>query len=240
MTARQEILADADALARRAADWLLELALAGQGRFAIALSGGSTPKRLYELLATSPWRDAFPWQRTHLFWGDERFVPHDDPRSNYRMVHDALLAHVPIPPDNIHSFPTERLDPAVAAIAYERDLRTFYGANDLDPARPLFDVVLLGLGQDGHTASLFPNRAALAERTRWTAATQDPNGDPRLTLTYPALESSRHIAFLVEGDTKREILRRARARDSDLPAARLRPQGETIWFVDRAVVGGEP
>ena len=238
MTVREEILADPGALARRVADWLLDLARATPDRFAIALAGGATPKRLYELLATSPWRDGFPWGRTHLFWGDERFVPPGDPRSNYRMVREALLAHAPIPEENVHPFRTEGLDPVAAATAYERELQAFYGSNRLDPARPLFDVVLLGLGQDGHTASLFPGQAALEQRAHLTAATSDPNGDPRLTLTYPALESSRHVAFLVEGAAKREILKRVRADGSDFPAARLRTQSETIWFVDRAAAGG--
>ena len=234
MTVREEVLAGPDALARRVADWLLDLARAKQDRFTIALAGGSTPKRLYELLATPPWRGSFPWDRTHLFWGDERFVPQGDPRSNYRMVHEALLAHAPIPEKNIHPFRTEGTGPAEAASAYERKLQTFHGTSHLDPARPLFDVVLLGLGQDGHTASLFPGQAALDERNHWTAATQDPNGDPRLTLTYPPLESSHYVAFLVEGEAKRAILKRVREGGSNLPAARLQPAGETIWFLDRA------
>ena len=136
------------------------------GSFAVCLSGGSTPQRLYEHLAGPPYRDAFPWSRTHWFWGDEQFVPHDDALSNYRMVREALLSRAPIPAVNIHPIPTEGLSPEAAASAYERELKSFYGADHLDPARPLFDVNLLGLGPDGHTASLFPGSAVLAEREK--------------------------------------------------------------------------
>jgi 6-phosphogluconolactonase len=236
MTGAREVFADAQALAHHVADWLLGLARAKDGRFALCLSGGSTPKRLYEILATAPYRDDFPWSRTHLFWGDERFVPHDDALSNYRMVHDALLTHVDIPSANIHAVPAEHTDPVTAALAYERDLKYFYGNDRLDPARPLFDVVLLGLGEDGHTASLFPGTAVLDERERWVAPVIGAKAEARITLTYPALESAAQIAFLVEGDSKRAILRRLE-QDPDLPAARLHPTGHTTWFLDRAAVG---
>ena len=159
--ARLEILADPADLARRVADWLLEAATAKEGTFAVCLSGGSTPQRLYEYLAVPPYSDRFPWSRTHWFWGDERFVPHDDARSNYRMVREALLSRAPIPAMNIHPIPTEGFSPDAAASAYERELKSFYGAGRLDPARPLFDLTLLGLGMDGHTASLFPDTAVL-------------------------------------------------------------------------------
>jgi 6-phosphogluconolactonase len=229
-----EILSDPEALARRVADWMLERATAKDGRFAVALSGGSTPRRLYQLLAGPPYIDGFPWARTHLFWGDERFVPADDPQSNYRMVREALLSRAPIPAGNIHRVPTEGLSPDAAASAYERELKSFYGAERLDPARPLFDVNLLGLGPDGHTASLFPGTAVLAERERWVAAVADAKSEARITLTYPALESSRDTAFLVAGEEKREIFARFRRGDQDLPAARLRPTG-TLWlFADKA------
>jgi 6-phosphogluconolactonase len=233
-----EILADPEALARRAAEWLLAEATTKEGRFAIALSGGSTPKRLYQLLARPPYRDAFPWARTHLFWGDERFVPHDDPKSNYRMTREAMLSRVPIPPANIHPIPTEGMTPDEAAAAYERELKAFYGADRLDPARPLLDVNLLGLGTNGHTASLFPGTAVLEERRRWVApvvTADEPH--PRITLTYPALESSRQAAFLVAGAEKREILARFRRRDQALPAARLTPVGTLRLFADAAAAG---
>ena len=205
--ARLEILADPEAMSRRVADWLLEVATTKDGVFTVALSGGSTPRRLYELLAGPPYRDEFPWSRTHWFWGDERFVPHDDALSNYRMVREALLSRAPIPAINIHPIPTEGVTPEAAASAYERELKSFYGAERLDPARPLFDVTLLGLGPDGHTASLFPDTAVLAERDRWVAAVVGAKSEARITLTYPALESSRNAAFLVAGEEKRAMLR---------------------------------
>jgi 6-phosphogluconolactonase len=234
--AELEILADADALSRRVADWMLGVATAIEGTIAIALSGGSTPRLLYEHLAGPPYRDMFPWPRTHWFWGDERFVPHADPLSNYRMVRETLLSHAPIPEANVHAVPTEGITPDEAATAYERTLQSFYGADRLDPARPLFDVTLLGLGPDGHTASLFPGTAVLAERDRWVAAVVGAKSEARITLTYPALESSRHVAFLVAGAEKREILTRFRNGDDHLPAGRLHPVGTLSVFADAAAV----
>ena len=235
--AKLEILADPDALSRRVADWMCEVATAKGGVVAVNLSGGSTPKLLYQHLAESPYRDAFPWSRTHWFWGDERVVPHDDALSNYRMVQQALLSRAPIPAANIHPVPTEGISPEAAADAYERELKSFYGAERLDPTRPLFDVTLLGLGPDGHTASLFPGTAVLAERDRWVAAVIGAKSEARITLTYPVLESSRHAAFLVAGEEKREILSGFRHDDNSLPAARLHPTG-TLWvFADTAAAG---
>ncbi|MGO8917033.1 MAG: 6-phosphogluconolactonase [Stellaceae bacterium] len=236
-TPRLEILGDSEALSRRVADWMLDLATAKAGAFAVALSGGSTPRQLYQLLAGPPYRAAFPWSRTHWFWGDERFVPRDDAQSNYRMVREALLSRAPVPAVNIHPIPTEDVGAEAAASAYERELKSFYGAARLDPARPLFDVTLLGLGPDGHTASLFPGTAVLAERERWVAAVIGAKAETRITLTYPALESSRHAAFLVAGKEKRAILERFRRGDDALPAARLHPGG-TLWlFADAAAAG---
>ena len=232
--ANLEILADPEALSRRVAEWLLATAMATEGAFAIALSGGSTPRGLYERLAGPLYRNTFPWSRTHWFWGDERFVPHDDPQSNYRMVREALLSRAPIPAANIHPIPTEGLRPEAAAAAYDRELRSFYGANRLDAARPLFDVTLLGLGPDGHTASLFPGSTTLTERTRWVAAVVGATAEARITLTYPALESSRRMALLVAGKEKPAILDRLRRGDESLPAARLRPTGTLAIFADAA------
>ena len=238
--AKLEILADPAALARRVADWLLAMATAKEGMFAVALSGGSTPRQLYERLAGPPYRDAFPWSRTHWFWGDERFVPRDDVLSNYRMVREAMLSRVPIPATNIHAIPTEGVTPEAAAVAYERDLKSFYGVDRLDPARPLFDATLLGLGTDGHTASLFPGSIVLEERSRWVAAIVGAKAEARITLTYPVLESSRHAAFLVSGGEKRAIFSRLRRDDDNLPAARLHPTGELWLFADAAAAGGTP
>jgi 6-phosphogluconolactonase len=234
-----EVLSDPDALAERVALWLVELARAKSGMFGMALSGGSTPKALYQKLAARPYRDLFPWSRTHLFWGDERFVPHGNPLSNYRMVDEALISNVPIPPENVHAVPVEGLTPDEAARAYEEDLKAFYGALSLDLARPLFDATLLGLGPDGHTASLFPNTDVLKDREHWVAAVVGAKSEARITLTYPALESSRNTAFLVAGEEKRAIFTRLLEGDQSLPAARLRPEGALCVFVDDAVIARE-
>jgi 6-phosphogluconolactonase len=231
--ARVEIAKDPEALAHRTARWITDLAAASRDRFAICLSGGSTPRRLYQLLAEIPYRDALPSDRIHWFWGDERFVPWDHPESNYGMVHAALLERVPVPSDNIHGIPTTGT-PADAAAAYERVLKSYYGSESLDPTRPLFDIQILGLGPDGHTASLIPGTSVLEERHRWVAEVIGGRPEPRITLTYPALESSRHTAFLVAGADKRATLSRALAGDQGLPAARIHPVGELIWFVDEA------
>jgi 6-phosphogluconolactonase len=228
---RIEAVADLEELAHRAARLITDLAGSSRGRFAICLSGGSTPRRLYQLLADAPYRDAVPWDRVHWFWGDERFVPWDHPDSNYRMAREALLAHVPAPAQNIHGIATTG-DPAEAARAYERVLKSYYGANTFDSARPLFDVELLGLGPDGHTASLFPGSDVLEERQRWVAEVVGAKPEVRITLTYPTLESSRHTSFLVAGEDKRDALSRVLAGDLELPAARLRPTGELVWVVD--------
>jgi 6-phosphogluconolactonase len=235
--AKLEILADPKALWRRVAEWMLDLAAAKDGVFAVCLSGGSTPQGLYEHLAELPYRDRFPWPRAHWFWGDERFVPHNDSLSNYRMVREALLSRVPIPAINIHPIPTEGVSPDAAASAYGRELKTFYGAERLDPTRPLFDINLLGLGPDGHTASLFPGNAVLAERDKWVSAVIGAKPEARITLTYPALESSRNAAFLIAGDEKRPIFRRLRRGDDSLPAARLHPTGRLWMFADAAANG---
>ncbi|MFY9684477.1 MAG: 6-phosphogluconolactonase [Pseudolabrys sp.] len=234
--ANLEILADPEALSRRVAAWLLELATTTKSIFVVCLSGGSTPQRFYKHLAEPPYRGAFPWSRTHWFWGDERFVPHDHALSNYRMVQEALLAHAPIPASNIHPIPTQGVSPEMAAAVYERELKTFYGATHLDPGRPLFDVNFLGLGEDGHTASLFPGSPVLTERDKWVSAVIGAKPEARITLTYPVLESSRHAAFLVAGEDKRAIFKRLRLEDDSLPASRLRPTG-TLWLFGDAAAG---
>ncbi len=239
MPAETRISADADALARETAAWIVERALAGTGRFALNLSGGSTPKALYALLAQPPLRDRMPWARVHLFWGDERFVPPEHPDSNFRMANEAMIAHVPIPPDNVHRFPTDST-PEDCAARYQHTLQAFYGAASLDPARPLFDIALLGLGEDGHTASLFPGTAVLRERAAWTAAVIGTRPEPRLTLTYPVLDSSRTVAFLVAGAGKHAMLTRLQAGDRALPAAGIAPVGEVLLLVDRAAAEGAP
>jgi 6-phosphogluconolactonase len=227
------VFENAEALARGAADWLCEKARASSGRFAICCSGGSTPRRSYELLAESPVVTAFPWSRVHWFWGDERFVPRDHPDSNFGMTRAALLSKVPVPASNIHPMPTAGLTPQQGAAAYEKILRDYYGADVLDAARPLFDVTLLGIGDDGHTASLLPGDPALEETRRWVLAVPSGRSEPRISLAYPALDSSRDAVFLAVGGRKRSVVRRARNGDRTLPAGRIAPVGQLHWFVDR-------
>jgi 6-phosphogluconolactonase len=231
-------VADPEALAHRAADWMVsQLGGAGEGPLSVCLSGGSTPKRLYQRLARSPRRDAMPWSRLHWFWGDERFVPPDDERSNARMAREALLDQAPVSPDHIHPIPVDAASPETAATAYEATLRSFYGSDRLDPARPLFDIMLLGIGSDGHTASLFPGKAAVEETQRWVTAAE-PGLEPfvpRVSLTLPAIAASRAVVFLVAGADKTEALRRIFAGD-DLASARVCRLVPTLWFIDEAAL----
>jgi len=230
--------ADADDLATRAADWLVNQLGTRAARASLCLSGGSTPKRLYGRLAAEPWRTALDWQRLHVFFGDERVVPPDDPRSNFAMAREALLDKVPLPSANIHAVDTMLATPQACADAYEAELKAFHGTGRLDD-KPLFDVTLLGIGSDGHTASLFPGKPSLAVRDRWVAASEaglEPFV-PRVTLTLPAIGASRAIAFLVSGADKAAILRRVLA-DEDLPSALVAREAPTLWFVDKAAQGG--
>jgi 6-phosphogluconolactonase len=231
------VFATAADLACHAADWLLDIALAKEGVLAVCLSGGATPRLLYERLAEPPYLDSFPWSRAHFFWGDERFVLRSSPLSNYSKAQEVLLSHAPVPPQNIHPIPTEGLSPDEAATAYECELQSFYGGVPrLDPARPLFDATLLGLGEDGHTASLFPGSAALDERHRWAVAVEGVKPEKRITLTYPVLESSAHAAFLVAGQEKQAVIARLRNGSEDFPAARLNVSGSLSLFCDTAAV----
>lgn len=227
---------DPERLAEDAADWLCRRASESSGRFSIALSGGSTPKRLYQLLAEPERAASFPWELVHWFWGDERFVPPDHADSNERMVREALLSQVPVPAENIHPVPTVGLTPAEAATAYERTLRDFHGADALSAEKPLFDIVLLGLGDDGHTASLFPGTDALEEQTAWTAAVIGAKPEPRITLTYPALAASRDVVFLVAGKAKAAMVKAIFAGE-DYPAARVATLGRMTWMLDQAASG---
>jgi 6-phosphogluconolactonase len=228
---------DPAALAREAADQLLAWAMEGDGMVRIALSGGSTPRKTYQELASPRLIGQFPWSRVHWFWGDERFVPPDHPDSNFRMAREAMLDAAPVPPENIHPVPTVGIGADDAAAEYEAQLQHVYGAAVLAPGRPLFDVCLLGLGDDGHTASLIPGEPALNERNHWVATVAHGRPETRITLTYPAINSSRHIAFLVSGAGKRSILQEVLAGHSAVPAARLAPAGDLVFIADRAAAG---
>lgn len=217
-----------------AAQILLRRIAANDGRIAICLTGGSTPKRLYALLATAPYQSQIPWDRVHWFITDERFVRPGDPLHNMSMARQILLDRY-APPGNIHPIPTETSHPDESARHYERELKLFYGADRLDPAKSLFDVVLAGMGPDGHIASLFPGYPAVEERERWTVGVGNANVEPfvpRVTLTLPVLDSCHQMLFEVAGTDKRASLTRV-LDGENLPAGRARSTGETIWLVDR-------
>lgn len=228
---------DPTALAREAADRLLGWATETSGPVRIALSGGSTPRGTYQELASTRMINRFPWPKVHWYWGDERFVPPDDPESNFRMAREAMLDAAPIPPANIHPIPTIGLSADDAALRYEAELKQAYGSTMIQPNRPLFDVCLLGLGDDGHTASLIPGEPVLDEQVRWVAVVGHGRPEVRITLTYPAINASRHIAFLVSGEGKRAILKQVLAGDTTKPAARLSPAGDLFFIADRAAAG---
>jgi 6-phosphogluconolactonase len=238
VSGKLEISADPPALARQVAEWMTAAALQAEHPVRVSLSGGSTPRALYGLLASAEFKSRFPWRRVSWYWGDERFVPYDHPDSNYRMTREAMLSKVPVPSENIHPVPVDGT-PDDAARRYERILQQAYGADVLDPARPLFDITLLGLGADGHTASLLPGEAVLNERQRWVAAVSHGRPEVRITMTFPVIDSSRRVAFLVAGREKAAIFHAIRAGSSQVPAARVRPVGELFWFVDQAATGEE-
>jgi 6-phosphogluconolactonase len=234
------VLPDLISLSRAALEQTLPIiqrAVAKRGRFAIALSGGHTPAKMYSLWTqTEQYRDKTPWDRVHLFWSDERYVPADDPRSNYRMAREALISQVPIPAENVHPMPTNLSSPDECANAYEAELHKFFAA---DP--PAFDVQLLGIGEEGHTASLFPGSPLLGEKVRWVAAIRVPAEPPqRVTLTPVVLNQGRNTFFLVAGEGKRAILSAIRdepgTNPSQHPAARIHPATEPVWFLDQAAV----
>jgi len=233
-------VADPAAMAKAAAERVIARISENPGRLAICLTGGSSPKQLYQLLATDAWCSRIPWQRLHWFIGDERFVPADDPLNNMAIARAAFLDRY-APASNIHPIPTSTADPADpdrSAALYEQELKSFYGADELDPARPLFDLVLMGVGPDGHTASLFPGYPTIDETDRWVTGVPRANVEPfvpRVTLTLPALASCREMLFEVAGAGKRAILTRVLAGEN-LPANRAQSNGETVWLVDRAAL----
>jgi 6-phosphogluconolactonase len=206
------------------------------GRFSVALSGGSTPKGLYGALAGTKF-GSLPWDKIFFFWGDERHVPPDHAESNYRMVKTALLSTVPVPTDNIFRVRAEEIDAEIVAQEYEQVLRDFFQLNDGE--FPRFDLVLLGLGPDGHTASLFPESSALHEMTRIVVANWvEKMKTHRITFTYPVLNAAACDMFLVSGLEKKEKVRRILEEHEDFPAAQVAPKnGELLWFLDRAAAG---
>ncbi|HKQ88214.1 MAG TPA: 6-phosphogluconolactonase [Candidatus Acidoferrales bacterium] len=238
MKMEKRVFADIDALSRAALDEVFRItkeAVAKHGRCAISLSGGHTPERMFAMWSQDAYRSAFPWERVHFFWGDDRYVPYTDPLSNFgvakKMLFDKLTANAHL---NLHRMPTENPDPREAAKAYAAEMRKFFGTES-----PAFDVQLLGLGGEGHTASLFPDNLALNEEEAWVLPVTVPATPPhRLTMTYPVINQARNTYFLVAGESKREILKALAAEPdagvSRYPAARVRPAGPLVWMLDQA------
>jgi 6-phosphogluconolactonase len=236
---RIQVFAIPFALAEQAARLFVSTAseaIIRQGYFAVALAGGSTPQALYRLLVQPPYIDQIDWSKVHLFWGDERCVAPDHPDSNYRMVHQTMVTHLLIPDQNIHRIPGE-VTPEIGAQIYAGELHSFFNQVDL----PRFDLVLLGLGEDGHTASLFPGSKSLLENSAWVVADEHLVPPPpfgyRLTLTLPVINAAAQIIFLVSGSAKADCLRKVFTKESNplvLPAQLVQPtNGELLWLVDQ-------
>ncbi len=219
-----------------AAEMFIELAhqaIHAHGSFSVALSGGNTPRHMYHLLAAHPFREHIPWRSVQVFWGDERCVPANDPRSNAHIAHQLLLDLVPIPPENIHPVQVD-LSPAQAALQYEAELRNFYANRS-----PIFDLILLGMGANAHTASLFPHTPVLLEKKRWVADIYLPEQDLyRVTFTVPLINLAKEVVFLVDGADKAHTLQNVLEgphHPQEYPAQLIRPNGvHPTWLVDKA------
>jgi 6-phosphogluconolactonase len=232
------IFPESDTLSHEAARLVVQLAqeaIVTRGRFTLALAGGSTPRKLYSLLASSPYREQINWSEVEIFWSDERCVPPEDPESNYRMAYETLLSKVPLPGERIHRMPAELPDREAAAQHYVEELRRVFGT----AGTPSFDLIQLGMGPEGHTASLFPHQAALHERQRLVVPVSVPKPPPeRLTFTPPLLNAARHVLFLVTGADKAEAVHAVLEGDyrpDDYPAQIVRPTaGQVTWLLDQA------
>jgi len=235
-----QILSDLEAISREAATLFVNVSrnsIAARKKFAAAISGGSTPRRLYTLLGSFPYRDQVDWYKVHFFWADERCVPKEDETSNFKNAFDRLLSKVPIPDGQIHRIKGEE-DPEKAARDYETDIREFFGVSGL----PVFDLILLGMGEDGHTASLFPGSKSLEETARLVVPvyTEKPNQN-RVTLTLAVLNNAAQLLFLVAGSSKTTVLSEILSdgeKKREFPAGRIRPvQGKVTWLIDREAAG---
>ncbi len=214
------------------ADFVLKEALKAvkkEGRFSLALSGGTTPRELYQLLSQPRFCQSFPWEKTHIFWGDERWTPKNNPDSNFLMAQDALLSKIPLSKSQIHPLETEGIAPEKSAEEYEKLLKNFF------TKKPGFDLMLLGIGPDGHTASIFPNGPAVGEKTRWVMFVPAPEGIlprvPRITLTFPIINLSKKILFLSGLSAKEKVIFDILESKSSLPASRVQAQEETHFFI---------
>ncbi len=232
------IFADREQFDHAAAHYIVQVAneaLTAHGRFTIALSGGSTPKRLYGLLALEPYCNQIDWTRAEIFWGDERCVPPDDTESNYHLAYEVMLSKLPIPASHIHRMPADQSDRVAASAAYEQEMRRVFGTNGV----PSFDLIQLGLGPEAHTASLFPHQASLRETERLIIPVSVPKPPPaRLTFTPPLLNAANHILFLVTGAEKADAVQAVLEGDyqpDEYPAQIVRPiRGEVTWMLDTA------
>ncbi len=228
-----EVLSDKAALVERSLQIVVEQlksAIAERGFCTIALAGGSTPKPLYEAIA----KQDLPWDKTHVFWGDERYVSADHANSNEGMARKAWLSHVDIPARNVHPMPTHQPEPSDSAVQYEQEIQAFFKTQPGE--LPKFDVILLGTGDDGHTASLFPHTDALNVSDRLVTV-GNKDGQPRITLTAPLINQARCVLFLVAGANKQDALAHIFAEEDDnqqYPARMIQPEGELIWLLDRA------
>jgi 6-phosphogluconolactonase len=236
---RFTVFPDAAAVCAAMADRFVDAAAAAvdeRGIFRVALSGGGTPKTVYPMILEPHRRDRVDWSRVEFFWGDERAVPPDDPESNFGVAYQMLVAQLPnVRPDFVHRMPAEAADLEAAALSYESELRLAFGARGDEP--PSFDLIWLGMGPDGHTASLFPGSTAVEETERWAVSTWAPFPQAwRMTLTFPVLNAARSVVFAVEGGNKADALRAIRAGGSGLPAERVAGPG-VEWLVDAAAAG---
>lgn len=233
------IASDEAAFTKKAAQLVLEIAVKNVNeskRFTLVLSGGSTPKQLLSTLAEPYFRDRFPWLQTYVFWGDERCVSPDHPESNYKMAHDVLLSRIPFfPKDHIVRMKGEMQPPQEAAKAYENEIKAFFR---LEKTIPSFDLIILGIGEDGHIASLFPGSESLKEKLKWVLAVPGPGSAPmRISLGLPVINNARKILFLAAGDSKAAIVREVLREDevgARFPAELVRPvKGDLIWLLDK-------
>lgn len=240
------ICPEIDSLSRAAAKAVFEIATAAvlqSGRFTLALAGGNTPRHLYGMLA-SEYRDKMPWHSTHLFWSDERNVSKTSPESNFKMAHDSMISKLSIPPQNIHPIPTELESPESAAQTYEEHLRDFFQLENGGLKYPKFDLVLLGLGEDGHTASLFPGDPILNEKEKQVAAVNASSKyktQERITLTLRVINSAENVFFIVSGGKKKEVAKTILDGSEDsrekYPAAMVQPKDALVWFLDAEAAG---
>lgn len=239
MSRRFVVLPTPDSIVAAAADRIMATArnaIRRRGRFFVALSGGSTPRGVYRLLATTPRADAVDWSQVEFFWGDERACPPDDPDSNFGLARTLLLDRLMgIQPGSVHRMPADAKDRDRAARSYQAEIARAFGVPADASRPPVFDLVWLGMGRDGHTASLFPGSSALQERRRWVVAAQAPSGG-RMTFTLPLINAARSVIFVAAGADKATALRSIRSGSRDLPAAHVRARS-TLWLVDAAAAG---